>query len=96
MHELAHEWFDHRSTLSPREVLPYIPESFWESITAELGPDVEVQARSQYGTVEEREAELSATLIKIMLQRRAGAGEDPLSLLESSLSHPVARTARTL
>ncbi|MEU9059129.1 hypothetical protein AB0D13_09695 [Streptomyces sp. NPDC048430] len=90
LHELAHEWLDHHSTLSPREVLPSIPDSVWERIAADLGPDVVVQARSRYGTVEEREAELSATLIKIKLQRRAGAGKDPMSLLESSLSHPVA------
>ncbi|MGP3756953.1 hypothetical protein [Streptomyces sp. IBSNAI001] len=90
LHELAHEWLDHRSTLSTREILLSIPDSVWEQIVADLGPDVVVQARSRYGTPEEKEAELSATLIKLKLQRRAEVGEDAMSLLESSLSHPVA------
>ncbi|MFE5077616.1 hypothetical protein [Streptomyces halstedii] len=97
-HELAHEWLDHRSSLSPQEVLRSIPAAVWEQIVADLGPDVVIQARSRYGTAEEREAELSASLIKLKLQRRAEVGQDPMSLLESSLSHPVAapRHARTV
>ncbi|MDF9868628.1 hypothetical protein OKW18_000766 [Streptomyces pratensis] len=90
LHELAHEWLDHRSSLSPREALLSVPAPVWERIVADLGPDVVVQARARFGSVEEREAELSASLIKIKLQRQAGTGEDPMSLLDSSLSHPVA------
>ncbi|MGQ4453194.1 hypothetical protein [[Kitasatospora] papulosa] len=95
LHELAHEWLDHRSNLSPREILLNVPDYLWRRIAADLGPDVVIQARSRYGTTEEREAELSATLIKLKLQRRAGIGEDPMSLLESSLSHPVAPPLHT-
>lgn len=90
LHELAHEWLDHRTNLPAQELASCVPGDVWRRIVAEAGPDAVVQARARYGSVEEQEAELSASLIKIMVRQRSVGGEDPVSLLESSLSHPVA------
>lgn len=90
LHELAHEWLDHRTNLPVEALASRVPEEDWRRIVADVGPDAVVQARARFGSVEEQEAELSASLIKSMVRRRSAWGEDPVSLLESSLSHPVA------
>lgn len=47
-----------------------------------------------YDSPEEQQAELSASLIKRLARRQPLAGDDMVSLLESSLSHPVAPPRR--
>lgn len=91
LHELAHEWLDHGTTLSPEDLGRLIPDSVRSTLLQRLGPDMVVQARARYGTHEEKEAELSASLIKDMV-RTLAVGDDMVSLLETTLTHPVAHS----
>ncbi|OLZ71074.1 hypothetical protein AV521_13185 [Streptomyces sp. IMTB 2501] len=90
LHELCHEWFDHGTTLSRQEIERYVPGDLYQGLLGRLGPGAVVQARARYDTPEEQEAELSASLIKRIARQRPSVGEDMVSLLEHSLSHPVA------
>ncbi len=95
LHELGHEWFDHGSSLTPEELHRQIPHLGPRLIARfTTGAGVSVQARSHYGTVEEREAEVAASLIPLMAHHRA-ATDDVLGRLDSSLSRPVARWRRS-
>ncbi|MGW2539528.1 hypothetical protein ACWC5I_01300 [Kitasatospora sp. NPDC001574] len=94
LHELVHEWFDHGSSLGPAELHSLLPEYLRESIVERMAGGGVVQARARYDTREEREAELSASLIKLIGRRHIPAGGDMVSLLETTLSHPVAAPRR--
>jgi hypothetical protein len=89
LHELVHEWLDHGTSLSPEETARFIPAHVRQGLIERLG-DVVIQARARYASVEEQEAELSATLIKRIARAQGIPADDMVSLLESSLSHPVA------
>ncbi|MGW1194461.1 hypothetical protein ACWD4B_01180 [Streptomyces sp. NPDC002536] len=93
LHELAHEWLDHGTTLTQAEIERYVPEHIREGLLRRF-PAALVQGRLSYDTPEEQQAELSASLIKRSARRQPVAGEDMVSLLESSLSHPVAPLRR--
>lgn len=93
LHELAHEWLDHGSTLTSDEIERYVPEHIQEEVLRRF-PSALVQGRVNYDSPEEQQAEMSASLIKRLARRMKFAGDDMVSLLESSLSHPVAPPRR--
>ncbi len=93
LHELAHEWLDHGTTLTVDEIERYVPEHIREEVLRRF-PSALVQGRVNYDSPEEKQAELSASLIKRLARREQFAGDDMVSLLESSLSHPVAPPRR--
>ncbi|MEU8482323.1 hypothetical protein [Streptomyces sp. NPDC048641] len=96
LHELAHEWLDHGTTLTKAEVERYVPARIREGLLQRF-PDALVQGRVNYESPEEQQAEMSAYLIKRSVRRRQSVdadGDDMVSLLESSLSHPVAPPRR--
>lgn len=91
LHELAHEWFDHGTTLPADLGLRGVPTQLRRALGEDLGGSVLVQARAGYGSLQEREAEISAYLIKQKaLQSKAPEGEDAVSRLDASLSYPFA------
>ncbi|MEU1630677.1 ImmA/IrrE family metallo-endopeptidase [Streptomyces sp. NPDC020096] len=87
-HELAHLWFDHGRDLEEERRL--LPPMFQDFIAEQFGPEMAVQARAHYESIEEREAELSASLIKQLIRRRSAPGRDLVSAMEASLTHPLA------
>ncbi|WP_157878825.1 hypothetical protein [Streptomyces sp. CT34] len=91
LHEIAHEWLGHSTTLTTNELEQLIPDHLHQLIQR-YGRDAEIQARARYGTVEEQEAELGAYVIEQLVSRsRAPAvGNDVISQLEHTLIHPVA------
>ncbi|MEV6421683.1 hypothetical protein [Streptomyces sp. NPDC051662] len=93
LHELAHEWLDHGTTLTPAEIDRYVPERIRQEVLRRF-PSTLVQGRVNFDSPEEKQAELSASLIKRLARRQPIAGDDMVSLLESSLSHPVAPPRR--
>ncbi|MER6504418.1 hypothetical protein ABT218_35125 [Streptomyces sp. NPDC001455] len=91
LHELAHEWLNHGTSIPVSQLLRAVPHSVRIKLAGEFGgTDAVVQARARYDSTEEQEAELSASLIKRMARRHQPGGQDLVSLLEESLSHPVA------
>ncbi|MFH0246165.1 hypothetical protein ACGRHY_27955 [Streptomyces sp. HK10] len=94
LHELAHEFFDHGTNLSSEQFEGLVPSHIRRNLIDRLGAPAVVQARARYDSVEEREAELSASLIKDLVRRQGPQGDDMVSLLENSLSHPVAPLRR--
>lgn len=94
LHELVHEFFDHGTTLTPAQLRELVPGHIHQSLTERMGPGAVVQARARYDSAEEREAELSASLIKDLVRELRPGGSDLVSLLEVSLSHPVAPPRR--
>ncbi|MFF2142174.1 hypothetical protein [Kitasatospora sp. NPDC058190] len=95
LHELVHEWFDHGTSLGSDELRLLLPEHLRQGLVERMGRGAVVQARARYDTREEQEAELSASLIKRIVQRQFHpAGGDMVSLLEQTLSHPVAPPRR--
>ena len=90
LHELMHEWFDHGTTLNVDEMERYVPPVLRRNLVERFGSDVLIQARARYATPEEREAELSASLLKRIVRNQLVTGDDMVSLIEASLSHPVA------
>ncbi|MFC9654180.1 hypothetical protein, partial [Streptomyces sp. NPDC056937] len=93
LHELAHEWLDHGTSLTAEEIERYVPEHIREEVLRRF-PSALVQGRVNYDSPEEKQAEMSASLIKRLARRQPFAGDDMVSLLESSLSHPVAPPRR--
>ncbi|MFD3563460.1 hypothetical protein ACFWVU_27895 [Streptomyces sp. NPDC058686] len=93
LHELAHEWLDHGTTLTQAEIERYVPAHIRLGLLRRF-PTALVQGRVNYDTPEEQQAELSASLIKRFARRQPVVGDDMVSLLESSLSHPVAPPRR--
>ncbi|WP_433892633.1 hypothetical protein [Streptomyces sp. CA-111067] len=94
LHELSHEWLDHGTNLSPDELRALAPASLHDSLAERMSRGAVVQARARYDSVEEREAELSASLIKELVRGLDPGDGDMVSLLEMSLSHPVAPLRR--
>ncbi|MCA1272329.1 ImmA/IrrE family metallo-endopeptidase [Streptomyces sp. 7G] len=85
LHELAHVWLGHDSDV------------LIDDATRSSGDAAEiirwgqaVRARVRYTSADEHEAELTACLLQQRLHRGRPAGDDPLSRLESTLSHPLA------
>ncbi|WP_259464863.1 hypothetical protein [Streptomyces sp. TLI_171] len=93
LHELAHEWLDHGTSLSPAEIERYVPERIRHEVLRRF-PMALVQGRVDFDSPEEKQAEISASLIKRLGRRQPVAGDDLVSLLESSLVHPVAPPQR--
>ncbi|MFJ7589532.1 hypothetical protein ACIQZO_19550 [Streptomyces sp. NPDC097617] len=94
LHELAHEWLNHGTTLTAAEIKRYVPEHIREEVVRRF-PTTLVQGRVNFDSPEEKQAELSASLIKRLARRQSSiGGDDMVSLLESSLSHPVAAPPR--
>lgn len=95
LHELAHEWFSHGTDLSAAELRALVPSHLREGLIQRLGSGTVIQARARYDTVDERDAELAASLIATQAARLSVAGgQDLVSLLETSLSHPIAPLRR--
>ncbi|MFE4516374.1 hypothetical protein ACFRMQ_19510 [Kitasatospora sp. NPDC056783] len=94
LHELVHEWFDHGTSLGPDQLGLLLPDYLNQGLVERMSGGAVVQARARYDTREEQEAELSASLIKRAVQRQMPVGGDMVSLLESTLSHPVAAPRR--
>lgn len=93
LHELAHEWLDHGTTLTVSQIERLVPSRIRQDVLRRF-PSALVQARVDFYTLEEKEAELSASLIKRKARRQVVAGDDVISLLEYSLAHPVAAPRR--
>ncbi|NBE51663.1 hypothetical protein GUY60_09525 [Streptomyces sp. YC537] len=94
LHELAHEWLNHGTSLTESEIERYVPERIRQEVVRRF-PSTLVQGRVDFGSPEEKAAELSASLIKRMARRRQSfTGDDMVSLLEHSLAHPVAAPPR--
>jgi hypothetical protein len=94
LHELVHEFFDHGTNLTAAELQTLVPNHIRGGLAARLGQSAVIQARARYDSEEEREAELSASLIKDLIRRTDPGGDDLVSHLEVSLSHPVAPLRR--
>lgn len=94
LHELVHEFFDHGTSLTPAQFRELIPGHIHEALAERMSQGAVVQARARYDSAEEREAELSASLIKDPVRELQPGGSDLVSLLEVSLSHPVAPPRR--
>lgn len=92
-HELAHLWLGHGRSLSQAQERELLAPLFRDFI-AEHRHGGTVQARTYYATQEERQAELSASLIKSMAWRRQPVGTDLISMVEASLTHPLASLRR--
>lgn len=93
LHELAHEWLDHGTSLTAAEIERYVPKRVRQEVLKRF-PSALVQGRVDFGSPEEKQAEISASLIKRLARRQAFTGDDMVSLLESSLVHPVAPPRR--
>ncbi|WP_206743096.1 ImmA/IrrE family metallo-endopeptidase [Streptomyces sp. CT34] len=90
-HELAHLWLDHGNEAAVADELlaelqPILPELADSTAV--------VNARAHYGTAEEREAELSASYIRQQIRQQAAFGKDLLSVMEATLTHPLAPLQR--
>ncbi|WP_371773485.1 hypothetical protein [Streptomyces sp. NBC_01438] len=93
LHVLAHEWMDHHTGLAHDSESYELSEPLRQTIVPESGPQV-AHARSRCESIEEREAELSAYLIKHRVQAST-AGADLISRLEYSLSRPLGPQPRS-
>ncbi|MFJ8957456.1 hypothetical protein ACIRO1_45950 [Streptomyces sp. NPDC102381] len=93
LHELAHEWLDHGTSLTTPEIERYVPEKIRQEVIRRF-PSTLIQGRIDFDSTEEKQAELSASLIKRLARRQSVTGDDMVSLLESSLAHPVASPKR--
>lgn len=93
LHELAHEWLNHGTSLTDAEIERYVPERIRQEVLRRF-PSAVVQGRVDFGSPEEKQAELSASLIKRLARRQSFTGDDMVSLLEHSLAHPVAAPPR--
>ena len=93
LHELVHEWEDHGTNLPAEDVHDLLPEHLRGEF-ARFGAGAVVQARGRYETREEQDAELGALLLRGMVRTEAD-GEDWVSLLETSLTHPALRRRKT-
>ena len=93
LHEIAHEWMDHGTSLTAVEIERYVPERIRHEVLRRY-PSALIQARVDFDSHEEMQAELSASLIKRLARRQSATGDDVISLLEYSLAHPVAAPRR--
>ncbi|MGP8298164.1 hypothetical protein ACTPOK_09485 [Streptomyces inhibens] len=90
IHEIAHLWFGHGKSLTPQEEQQLLPPLFQEFLADVREDSPVVQARAHYESHEERQAELSASLIKRLARQQAALGTDLISVMEASLTHPLA------
>ncbi|GGX78674.1 hypothetical protein ACTFBT_04945 [Streptomyces microflavus] len=90
LHVLAHEWLDHGTTVPLAEAIQPLPTALQHGVT-EAFQGAPVHAHARYRSVDEREAEASAYLIKQRIGRSLESGYDLVSRLEATLSHPLAR-----
>ncbi len=95
LHELVHEWLDHGTCLTAVEIERYVPERIRQEVLRRF-PSTLVQGRVDFDSPEEKQAELSASLIKRLARRQSVTGDDMVSLLENSLAHPVAPPRRRI
>ncbi|MCC3773794.1 ImmA/IrrE family metallo-endopeptidase [Streptomyces sp. UNOB3_S3] len=86
-HELAHLWLDHGTDV---EIAEELSEALQPLLAELVGPTAVVNARAHFGTAEEREAELSASFIRQQIRRQSAFGQDLLSVMEATLTHPLA------
>ncbi|MFD5768917.1 hypothetical protein ACFWIN_24265 [Streptomyces sp. NPDC127049] len=93
LHELSHEWLDHGTSLTDEQVQQYVPTRIREEVLRRF-PGTLVQGRVDFSSPEEKQAEISASLIKSLARRQSVMGDDMVSLLERSLAHPVAPPQR--
>ncbi len=93
LHELSHEWLDHGTSLTDEQIKKYVPKRIREEVLRRF-PGALVQGRVDFDSIEEKQAELSASLIKRLGRRLSVTGDDMVSLLEHSLAHPVAPPRR--
>ncbi|MEU2086535.1 hypothetical protein ABZ569_32270 [Streptomyces albus] len=90
LHEIAHEWLQHSTTLTAGELRQLLPVEQLDQLTRRYGGLTALQARARYGTKEEKEAELGAYLIEQRISGRGPDGDQLVDLLGHALSHPVA------
>ncbi|MEV5483542.1 MULTISPECIES: hypothetical protein [Streptomyces] len=90
IHELAHLWFGHGKSLSRDEEEQLLPPLFQIFLSDVRDENPVVQARAHYESHEERQAEFSASLIKRLARKQATLGTDLISVMEASLTHPLA------
>lgn len=93
LHELVHEWLDHSTQLSPDELRALLPVFGPDLVKRVMAGKVTVQARSNYRTLEERIAEVGASLIPRMA--RELPSDDVLGRLGDTLSRPAGGGYRT-
>ncbi|MFD4022335.1 hypothetical protein ACFWRV_02300 [Streptomyces sp. NPDC058576] len=94
LHELAHEWLDHGVSIPLDEAMQSVPTAMQHDVAEAFHPGAVIQARARYRSADEREAEMSAYLIKQRIYRSRTSGHDLISRLESTLSHPLAPPRR--
>ncbi|GFH34768.1 toxin [Streptomyces pacificus] len=87
LHELVHEWLDHGTRLDPDELRALLPVFGPDLIKRVTAGEATVQARSNYHTVEEKIAEVGASLITRMA--RDVPSDDMLGRLGDTLSRPA-------
>ncbi|MFG2141926.1 toxin [Streptomyces sp. NPDC048650] len=92
LHELVHEWFDHGTQLGPDELKALLPVFGPDLIKRVASGQATVQARANYRTVEEKIAELGASLIPRMA--RDVPSDDMLGRLDDTLSRPAGGSYR--
>ncbi|MFG2864707.1 toxin [Streptomyces sioyaensis] len=92
LHELVHEWFDHGTQLGPDELQALLPVFGPDLIKRVMAGQATVQARANYRTVEEKIAELGASLIPRMA--RDVPSDDMLGRLDDTLSRPAGGSYR--
>ncbi|MFF8789141.1 toxin [Streptomyces sp. NPDC015125] len=93
LHELVHEWLDHGTQLSADELRALLPVFGPDLVERVMAGKVTVQARSNYRTLEERIAEVGASLIPRMA--RDVPTDDMLGRLGDTLSRPAGGSSRT-
>ncbi|WP_370418931.1 toxin [Streptomyces sp. QH1-20] len=87
LHELVHEWLDHGTQLGHDELKALLPVFGPGLIKRVMAGEATVQARANYRTVEEKIAELGASLIPRMA--RDVPSDDMLGRLDDTLSRPA-------
>ncbi|MFI0711280.1 hypothetical protein ACH4SK_11595 [Streptomyces inhibens] len=90
IHEIAHLWFGHGKSLTSEEEEQLLPPLFRSFLADVREESPVVQARAHYDSYEERQAEFSASLIKRLARQQAALGTDLISVMEASLTHPLA------
>ncbi|PAU46394.1 hypothetical protein CK936_24310 [Streptomyces albireticuli] len=90
-HELAHLWLDHGND---QEVADELLDALRPLLAEALGTGAVMNARAHYGTRDEQEAELSASLIRHRIRQQSAVGQDLLSVMEVTLTHPLAPPRR--
>ncbi|WP_372412743.1 toxin [Streptomyces luteireticuli] len=93
-HELSHLWFNHGNDVDLAGGLPAHLQPLFAGLLDPHAPAV-VNARAHYESADEKEAELFASFIQCRIREQTARGQDPLSRMEASLTHPMARPPRS-